>query len=234
MSKESYIESLQEGQTFLIDKDLDWTSFDVVNKIKFTLKRHIKKLKVGHAGTLDPKATGLLIVCTGKNTKKITEIQDCYKIYTGSFYLGATTPCFDTEMPVNQTFDISHITEKEIFQTVELFKGKISQIPPIHSAIKVDGSSAYHKARKGEEIQLKSREIEIYDFEIIRIELPFIHFKIKCSKGTYIRSIANDFGEAMNNGAYLASLRREAIGEYSVTDALKIDELIRNMQSIIA
>ena len=234
MSIIPYIEKLQEGQTFLIDKDLDWTSFDVVNKIKFTLKKYAKKLKVGHAGTLDPKATGLLIVCTGKNTKKINEIQDQYKIYTGSFFLGATTPCYDTEQAVDQTFDISHITPDDILQNVNQFKGVITQVPPAHSAVKIDGRSAYHFARQGVEVEIKSRQVEIYDFEITEIELPLIYFKIKCSKGTYIRTLANDFGKALNNGAYLASLRREAIGNYSVNDALKIDELIRNMQTVIA
>lgn len=220
-----------EGQILLIDKPIDWTSFDVVNKIKYALKKDYPKLKIGHAGTLDPKATGLLVVCTGKFTKKITEIQDQYKVYTGSMFLGATTPCYDTEMPVNQTFDITHITEEDIINNTEHFKGVIQQTPPIHSAIKVNGKTAYNLARKGKDVQLKSREVTIYDFDITRIELPHIFFRIQCSKGTYIRSIAHDFGQKLSNGAYLASLRREAIGDFSVEDAWEIQELISNIQS---
>ncbi len=223
-----------EGKILLIDKPLDWTSFDVVNKIKFALKKSFPKLKIGHAGTLDPKATGLLIVCTGKFTKRITEIQDQFKVYTGSFFLGATTECYDTERPVNQTFDISHITEEDILQNVEKFRGVISQVPPAHSAIKVDGKNAYDLARKGKDVSLKSREVTIYEFEITKTDLPHIYFRIKCSKGTYIRSIAHDFGQALNNGAYLTSLRRENIGEYSVSDAWKIEDLISQIQSEIS
>lgn len=223
-----------EGKILLLDKPLDWTSFDVVNKIKYALKKPFPKLKIGHAGTLDPKATGLLIVCTGKFTKRITEIQDQFKVYTGSFFLGATTECYDTERPVNQTFDISHITEEDILQNVEQFRGVISQVPPAHSAIKVDGKNAYDLARKGKDVQLKSREVTIYEFEITAIDLPHIYFRIKCSKGTYIRSIAHDFGKALNNGAYLTSLRRENIGEYSVSDAWQIEDLIHKIQSEIS
>lgn len=216
-----------EGKLLLIDKELDWTSFDVVNKLKHALKKRYPKLKIGHAGTLDPKATGLLIICTGKFTKRITEIQDQEKVYTGTFFLGATTECYDTERPVNQTFDISHITEVDIYQTVEQFKGEIEQFPPIHSAIKIGGKNAYELARKGKDVALKSRTVTIYEFDITQIELPTIHFRIRCSKGTYIRSIAHDFGKALNNGAYLTSLRREAIGDYTVDEAWRIDDLIR-------
>ncbi|HUH74692.1 MAG TPA: tRNA pseudouridine(55) synthase TruB [Chitinophagales bacterium] len=219
-----------EGKILLIDKPLDWTSFDVVNKLKYTLKRRFPKLKIGHAGTLDPKASGLLIVCTGKFTKRITEIQDQYKVYTGSFFLGATTECFDTEKPVNQTFDISGITETDILQNVEQFRGVITQTPPIHSAVKVDGRAAYHSAREGVEVKLRSREVTIYEFDITKIELPQIYFRIKCSKGTYIRTIANDFGLSLNNGAYLSSLRREAIGQYSVEDAWQLEDFIQHLQ----
>ncbi len=219
-----------EGKILLIDKPLDWTSFDIVNKIKYALKKTFPKLKVGHAGTLDPRATGLLIVCTGKFTKRITEIQDQFKVYTGSFHLGATTECFDTERPVNQTFDISGITENDILQNVEKFRGLITQTPPAHSAVKIDGKAAYLSARKGKEVNIKSREVMIYDFDITKIELPEIYFRIKCSKGTYIRSIANDFGLSLNNGAYLSSLRREAIGEYSVENAWQIEDFIQHIQ----
>ncbi|MCZ2394468.1 MAG: tRNA pseudouridine(55) synthase TruB [Chitinophagales bacterium] len=220
-----------EGKVILIDKPLDWTSFDIVNKIKYALKKKFPKIKVGHAGTLDPKATGLLIVCTGKFTKKITEIQDQYKIYSGSFFLGATTECYDTEKPVNQTFDISHITEQDIYENVQYFLGKIEQTPPAHSAIKIQGKNAYEFARKGEDIIMKSREVFIYSFDITKIELPYIFFKIKCSKGTYIRSIAHEFGKKLNNGAYLTSLRREMIGEYSLEDSWEIQNFIQHVQS---
>ena len=214
----------------MLDKPLDWTSFDVVNKIKYALKKDFPKLKIGHAGTLDPRATGLLIICTGKFTKRITEIQDQFKVYTGSFFLGATTECYDTEKPVNQTFDISGITENDILQNVEQFRGLITQTPPAHSAIKINGTAAYLLARKGKEVNIKSREVNIYEFDITKIDLPHIFFRIKCSKGTYIRSIANDFGQALNNGAYLSTLRREDIGEYSVENAWKIDDLIQHIQ----
>ncbi|MCO5231565.1 MAG: tRNA pseudouridine(55) synthase TruB [Chitinophagales bacterium] len=220
-----------EGKVILIDKPLDWTSFDIVNKIKYSLKKKFPKLKVGHAGTLDPKATGLLIVCTGKFTKKITEIQDQYKIYTGSFFLGATTECYDTERPVNQTFETSHISEQDIYDNVQYFLGKIEQIPPAHSAIKIQGKNAYELARKGETVNIQPREVFIYNFDITKIEFPYIYFKIKCSKGTYIRSIAHEFGKKMNNGAYLASLRRENIGEYSVENAFQIQDFIQHVQT---
>ena len=220
----------KEGKILLLDKPLDWTSFDVVNKIKYALKKDFPKLKIGHAGTLDPRATGLLIICTGKFTKRITEIQDQFKVYTGSFFLGATTECYDTEKPVNQTFDISGITENDILQNVEQFRGLITQTPPAHSAIKINGTAAYLLARKGKEVNIKSREVNIYEFDITKIDLPHIFFRIKCSKGTYIRSIANDFGQALNNGAYLSTLRREDIGEYSVENAWKIDDLIQHIQ----
>lgn len=219
------LKDYQEGSILLVDKPLDWTSFDVVKKIKFAFKKKLPKLKIGHAGTLDPKATGLLIICTGAFTKKIQEIQDQYKIYTGSFFLGATTACYDTERPVNQTFDIAHITSSDIMQATNLFKGEIRQTPPAHSAIKVSGKNAYELARKGKEVELKERTVIIYEFKITHIHLPLIDFKVKCSKGTYIRSLANDFGKALGAGAYLASLRREQIGEYLVSDAWEINKL---------
>lgn len=218
----------------MVDKPLDWTSFDIVNKIRHSLKKTFPKLKVGHAGTLDPKATGLLIVCTGKSTKTITEIQNQYKVYTGSFFLGAMTESYDTEKPVNQTFDISGIQKEDIIEAAKKLTGEIDQIPPIHSAIKVRGKKAYNLAREGEEVILKSRKVTVYEFEITKIELPLIFFRIKCSKGTYIRSIAHDFGRILQNGAYLKSLRRARIGEYSVENAWKIDDLIRNIQTEIS
>jgi len=227
------LSEFKEGKILLIDKPLDWTSFDIVNKLKFTLKRSLPKLKIGHAGTLDPRATGLLIICTGKLTKTINSIQEQFKVYSGTFFLGATTESYDTEKPVNQTFDISHITEEAIYQTVEQFKGVLTQTPPAHSAVKVKGRKAYDWAREGEVVKLRSREVTIYEFDITKIDMPHIHFRIKCSKGTYIRSIANDFGIALNNGAYLTSLRRENIGDFSVEDAWDIDELILDIRSKI-
>lgn len=223
----------QEGQVILIDKPLDWTSFDIVNKIKFTFKKSIPKLKIGHAGTLDPRATGLLIVCTGKFTKRITEIQDQYKVYTGSMYLGATTESYDTEKPVNQEFDTSEIKDEDIIEATKAFTGTITQTPPIHSAVKVQGRKAYDLAREGEAVKLRSREVHIHHFHITKIEMPYVHFEVKCSKGTYIRSLVNDFGQALNNGAYLATLRREQIGDYSVQDAWQIDDLITTIRSEI-
>lgn len=218
------------GEVLLIDKPLTWTSFNAVNKIKHSIKKHpcffmdgLKlKVKVGHAGTLDPLATGLLIICTGKKTKEIESFQGMEKEYTGSFYLGATTPCFDKEKEVDQTFPINHINENLIYSTAKTFVGVQKQTPPIFSAIWVAGERAYDKARAGEEVELKSRQIEITKFEIEKIEMPEVFFRIVCSKGTYIRSIARDFGHALKSGAYLSSLRRERIGEFDVRDALQL------------
>ncbi|MCB0513837.1 MAG: tRNA pseudouridine(55) synthase TruB, partial [Bacteroidetes bacterium] len=185
------------GEIILIDKPLDWTSFDVVNKLKFKLKYQYGKKKVGHAGTLDPAATGLLIVCTGKKTKEIEGIQNQNKVYTGSFYLGAETESYDTEKPAINFQSIEHITEQEIHKTAESFLGEQQQFPPIHSAVKIDGVRAYELARIGLNPEIKSKVIQIYQFKITKIELPYIYFYIECSKGTYIRSIANDFGKRL-------------------------------------
>lgn len=209
-----------EGQILLFDKELTWTSFDLVKKVRNIVQ--IKK--VGHAGTLDPLASGLLIVCTGKATKKIQGIQDAEKEYTGSFTLGATRPSFDKETEVNATFDYSNISDEDIQKTADSFKGLIEQTPPIYSAVKVNGRRAYEHARKGEDVKLKSREVEIKDFDIVKVEMPVVYFRIRCSKGTYIRSIANDFGKKLNNGAYLSSLVRTRIGDYSLEDALGVKE----------
>ncbi len=218
-----------EGEIILIDKPIDWTSFDVVNKIKFALKRRFGSIKIGHAGTLDPKATGLLIACTGKKTKEIQQIQDAEKEYTGTIFLGATTPCYDTEQEVDQTFDISAITTEDIIKCAESFIGEQQQFPPVFSAVKVDGKRAYELARKGKEVEIKSKLITIYSFELTNIQLPNIDFRIRCSKGTYIRSIANDFGKRLNNGAYLTSLRRTKIGHYSIENAWILDDFIRQL-----
>ncbi len=219
-----------EGEVILIDKPLDWTSFDVVNKIKFALKRKFGAVKIGHAGTLDPKATGLLILCTGKKTKEIQQIQDADKTYTGSFFLGATTECFDTEKEVNQTFDIAGITNDAIVQCATTFVGEQQQFPPIFSAVKIDGKRAYDLARAGKDVDVKSKSITIYKFDITKVELPLIDFYVECTKGTYIRSLANDFGAKLNNGAYLYALRRTKIGNYDVKDAFTVDNFLKTIE----
>lgn len=213
-------EKLTGGCVLLINKPLDWTSFDVANKIKSKIKyTYNEKIKVGHAGTLDPKATGLLIVCTGKATKTIEEIQNQSKTYEGMLKLGATTPCFDTEMEEAEFFPIEHITDELIKQNTSQFIGEIKQFPPIFSAIKTNGKKMYELARKGKEIELKERLVTIYSFEITEINMPFVSFEVKCSKGTYIRSLANDFGKALGSGAYLTSLKRTKIGEFDLAKA---------------
>lgn len=219
-----------EGEVILIDKPLDWTSFDVVNKIKFALKRKFGSIKIGHAGTLDPKATGLLILCTGKKTKEIQQIQDADKGYTGSFFLGATTECFDTEKEVNQTFDITGITKEDIEKNALTFLGEQQQFPPIFSAVKIDGKRAYDLARAGKDVDVKSKSVTIKKFDITKIELPLIDFYVECTKGTYIRSLANDFGLRLNNGAYLHALRRTKIGNYTVENAFTVDNFLKTIE----
>ncbi len=213
-----------DGQIILIDKPLHWTSFQAVNKLKWTLKSRLKlkKIKIGHAGTLDPLATGLLIVCTGKFTKKITEIQSQAKEYTGTFHIGATTPSYDLETGIDETFPTDHITETLIRETTRQFIGEIDQKPPIFSAIKKDGKRLYEHARAGEEVEIASRKTTVSEFEITRIDLPEVDFRIACSKGTYIRSMAYDFGKALGSGAHLTALRRTKIGDYSVENALSV------------
>lgn len=205
-----------QGRILLIDKPLTWTSFDVVKKIRNATK--IKK--TGHAGTLDPLATGLLIVCQGKATKKIEGIQNAPKEYTGTIRLGQTTASYDLESEPTVALDISHLSEEDIISAIQQFTGTINQVPPIFSAIRVDGKRAYDLARKGLEPELKSREIEVMLFEITAFELPDLHFKIKCSKGTYIRSLAHDLGQALGVGAHLTALRRTMIGDYHVDQAI--------------
>src|SRR5690606_4516154 len=213
-----------EGEVLLVDKPKTWTSSDVVGKLRNTMKP--LKLKVGHAGTLDPLATGLLIICTGKLTKQIDSYQAEDKEYTGTITLGATTPSYDLETEIDQTFDISSITEEQIRAAAQTFEGEIDQFPPAHSALKINGERVYEKARRGEEVELKSRRVTISSFEIEKIELPLIYFKIKCSKGTYIRSIAHDLGKALNSGSYLSSLRRTMSGNFHVDNAWNLEELI--------
>jgi tRNA pseudouridine55 synthase len=216
-------EDFLNGQVILIDKPLTWSSFQAVNKLKYILKRNFdlpKKFKIGHAGTLDPLASGLLIICTGKFTKKITEIQAQAKEYTGTFFIGATTPSYDLETEIDQTYPITHIDDTLIHQTVQQFLGEIDQKPPVFSAIKKDGIRLYEHARAGVEVEIASRKTTIYEFEITRIALPEIDFRVVCSKGTYIRSLAFDFGKAMQSGSHLTALRRTKIGEYNVQNAL--------------
>ena len=209
------------GTVILVDKPLEWTSFDVVKKLRYQLK--IKK--IGHAGTLDPLATGLLILCTGKMTKQIEKYQAQEKEYTGKFVIGSTTPSYDLETEVQNEVSIDHITKEDLIDAASKLTGEIDQIPPIFSAIKVDGKRAYKGARAGETVELKSRKVEIREFELTDINLPHVSFRISCSKGTYIRSIARDFGEILNVGAYLAELRRTRIGEFNVSNAKTIEEL---------
>lgn len=214
-----------EGKVILIDKPLHWTSFDVVRKLRGLLQ--IKK--IGHAGTLDPLATGLLIVCTGKFTKRINEFMAQQKVYTGSITLGAVTPTYDLESKPEQEKPYSHITHEMIDAATQKFIGEIDQFPPIYSAIKKDGVALYELARRGEDVELKSRKITIYQFEITNIALPVVEFKVVCSTGTYIRSLANDFGAALGCGGYLSSLRRTAIGEFNAADAIDMDALVKEL-----
>ena len=226
-------EDYQNGQVLLIDKPLNWTSFQAVNKIKYALINKVglpKKFKIGHAGTLDPLASGLLLICTGKFTKIISELQGQAKEYTGTFYIGATTPSYDLETEINENFPISHIDDKLILETVKQFLGEIDQKPPIYSAIKKDGVRLYEHARAGEDVKIESRKTTINEFEITRIALPEIDFRVVCSKGTYIRSLAFDFGKALNSGAHLITLRRTKIGDYHVESAIEVNQFEANLQ----
>lgn len=224
-----------EGTPLLVDKPLSWTSFDVVNKIRTSLKYSlgIKKIKVGHAGTLDPMATGLLIVCTGKYTKKISEYQDMPKEYTGTIMLGATTPSYDSETEFDATFPTDHITPEMLEEARKQFLGDIDQYPPMFSAIKVDGQPLYKKARLGEKVEVQPRPVTIYEFEYTRVELPEIDFRVKCSKGTYIRSLAFDLGKALRSGGYLTQLRRTSIGHYRIEDAWNLEELVEHIEGLL-
>ncbi|WP_018617249.1 tRNA pseudouridine(55) synthase TruB [Segetibacter koreensis] len=216
----------EAGQVILIDKPLYWTSFDIVRKIRSLVK--IKK--VGHAGTLDPLATGLLIVCTGKFTKKINEYMGMEKEYTGTFTLGAVTPTYDLESQPEDIKDISTITEEQIHKATEQFTGEIQQVPPMHSAVKKEGKPVYLLARKGIDLQLEPRTITINNFTIEKIELPIVHFRVVCTTGTYIRSLANDYGKELGTGAYLSSLRRTRIGNFSTEQALGIEDFTEQIK----
>ena len=219
-----------DGEVLLVDKPLRWTSFDVVHKIRNAIKP--LKVKVGHAGTLDPLATGLLVICTGKLTKKIDELQAQEKEYTGTITLGATTPSYDLEREIDQRFDISGITDGQILETASSFIGEIEQVPPAHSAIKMGGERVYEKARRGETVVVKSRKVHIREFEITGIALPHVDFRVVCSKGTYIRSLAHDFGKAMDNGAHLSGLRRTRNGDFRVDDAWQLPDLVKRMKDV--
>ncbi|MCF8454144.1 MAG: tRNA pseudouridine(55) synthase TruB [Pedobacter sp.] len=219
-----------EGELLLINKPYKWTSFDVVGKIRNSFKP--LKLKVGHAGTLDPLATGLLIICTGKMTKKIDEFQAQQKEYTGTMTLGANTPSYDLETEIDETFDISHLDEEKIRANTQKFTGELDQYPPAHSAVKVDGERLYMKARRGETVELKTRKVSISQFEITRVELPEVDFRVVCSKGTYIRSLVHDFGRSLNNAAHLKSLRRTKSGDYDVKNAFEVMELVNHIRQL--
>lgn len=214
----------KEGEVLLFNKPLHWTSFQLVNKVRWLVKRQlqVKKIKVGHAGTLDPLATGLMILCTGKKTKEIDQYQAAEKEYIGTLKLGATTPSYDGETAENYFFATQHITEEDIKKTMLIFHGEIQQMPPIFSALKVGGKKMYESARKGQEGAIKPRSIHIKELEILSINMPYITFKVACSKGTYIRSLAFDIGKALNSGAWLCKLQRTKIGEYSIDNAIDI------------
>ena len=237
LNKDDYL----SGQVLLIDKPLNWTSFQVVNKLRWEIRQafDIKKIKVGHAGTLDPLATGLLVICTGKMTKQIDTFQGQIKEYTGTITLGSTTPSFDLETEINEAFPIAHISEDLIRKTPEQFIGEIQQYPPVFSALKKDGKRLYEYARAGEEVEIKSRTVSIQEFEINKMDTSNVHsknsmqvdFRVVCSKGTYIRSLANDFGKALNSGAHLSALRRTKIGDFNVSKAYSIESFITSLKT---
>ena len=222
-----------EGSIILVKKPLKWTSFQVVNKIRWLIKNHfnIKKIKVGHAGTLDPLAEGLLIICTGQLTKRITEFQNLNKSYTGVFHIGATRPSFDLETDIDSSSCIKHLKVEDILKTKDQFIGNIQQTPPIFSAVKIKGKKLYQYARAGEKINPKKRNISIFKFNILKIDLPKVFFEIECSKGTYIRSIANDFGKQLKVGAYLENLTRTNVGSYCLEKAISIDDFEKKLDA---
>jgi len=235
------VEDFQNGQVLLIDKPLNWTSFQVVNKLRWKIRKtfNLKKIKVGHAGTLDPLATGLLVICTGKMTKQINTFQAQIKEYTGTIVLGSSTPSFDLETEINETFPTKHITKELIHQTTQQFLGEIEQYPPIFSAIRKEGKRLYEFARAGETVEIKSRKVTISEFEITCIDTSTslstnsikVDFRVVCSKGTYIRSLANDFGKAMQSGSHLSVLRRTKIGDYNVENAFSIEDFISTLDN---
>ena len=227
------MQTLQPDFVIIIDKPLDWTSFDVVNRLKVHIKKNypdFKNIKIGHAGTLDPLATGVLVVCFGKATKRIEKMQDTKKEYTGSFILGATTPSYDLETEIDKTFAIDNINEKNIYAVAKKFIGEQLQTPPVFSAKKINGVRAYEHAREGTTVKMRQNLIEIFEFDITKIELPRVDFRIVCSKGTYIRSIAYDFGKKLNNGAYLAKLCRTKSGDAIIENSCSLNEALANIE----
>ena len=228
------VESFKAGKTLFIDKDLNWTSFDVVNKVRIALRDHlgIPKIKVGHAGTLDPLATGLVILCTGKATKEIESFMGQEKEYIAEVTLGATTPSFDLETEIAQEFPVEHIEPALLEKTLDQFRGTILQHPPLFSAKQVGGKRAYSYAREGKEVKLEPREVTIHELELVSFEAPIAILRIRCSKGTYIRSLAHDLGKALNSGAHLSALRRTQIGEHHVRDAVKVEEFVKKLASL--
>jgi len=224
-------EEFLEGQLLLIDKPLEWSSFQAVNAVRWAISKRfkLKKIKVGHAGTLDPLATGLLLICTGKFTKKIAALQGLNKEYTGTITLGATTPSFDLETEIDQEFPITHINKELLLETAKTFVGTILQKPPVFSAVKKKGKRLYEYARAGKEVEVTAREIDIYEFEITQIKMPKVHFRVVCGKGTYIRSLAHDFGKALHSGGYLSELRRTKIGDYNVNKGITPVEFRENL-----
>ena len=225
-------EQFLNGEIILIDKPMDWTSFQVVNKIRWLIRSTfgIKKIKVGHAGTLDPLASGLLILCTGKMTKSIEQFMGQEKEYTGTFTLGATTPSYDLETEIDNTFPTDHITEELLHNTLDQFVGNIDQYPPVFSALKKDGKRLYEFAREGIEVEIPTRKVNIRSFELTQKAIPKVDFKVICSKGTYIRSLANDFGKALNSGAHLSALRRTRIGEFNIEQAVSIEDFEKQIK----
>lgn len=226
-------EDYQLGQVLLIDKPLHWTSFQVVNKLRYEIKKafNLKKIKVGHAGTLDPLATGLLVLCTGKMTKQIDTFQGQIKEYTGTLVLGSTTPSYDLETEIDKTYPTEHITPELISETTKQFIGDIQQVPPVFSALKQDGKRLYQFARAGEQVEIKSRQVRIHAFEITKIDALNVDFRIVCSKGTYIRSLAHDFGKTLQSGAHLSALRRTKIGSFNVDGAQTIEKFLKTLFS---
>lgn len=219
------------GEIFVIDKPLGWTSFDVVKRLRGAIQRrlHVKKFKVGHAGTLDPLASGVLLICTGRNTRIIEQLQSGCKEYVATIRLGATTPSFDLETEIDRTFNWEHITEQDVVNILPRFTGHIMQVPPVFSAVKVDGKRAYKFARKGEEVQLKAKPLEITEIELLESNLPDITLRILCSKGTYIRALARDIGTALDSGAHLIALRRTRVGDYTERQAISVEKAIENI-----
>ncbi len=220
----------QKGEILVFDKPLDWTSFDLVHKVRYVICKHLKirKLKVGHAGTLDPKATGILVLCTGKATSKIESLQSDEKEYVATLKFGATTPSYDLESEEDRQFDTSFLTKDLLVEALKQFIGTISQIPPEYSAIKIDGKRAYEYARKGIAVEIKPKILEVKEIEVLSFSLPEVKLRIVCGKGTYIRALARDIGEALNNGAYLTGLRRTRVGDYNLNHAINLAEFLKN------